>query len=328
MELEPACTEAGRRVQICSVCGGVIRTEEIEAVGHTLGEWAVEYPPTCTEEGMQHKYCIKCGAYQFSMYPPATGHDEEWVIITLATCTETGEKELICGLCGEVLQTEEIPAAGHDGDQWKITKPATGKHTYGAWKVTRAATALANGIKTRACTKCGHKETATIAKLKPTITVNVKTLPMKVGQTSTAVKVSGLAKGDYVKSWKSSNTAIVKADSKGKLTAQKKTGTATITITLASKKTATVKVTVQKGTVRTTSVSVMPKSFTLQKGKSKKLTWVIYPLTSQEKVTFTTSNKKVATVSSTGNVTAKGKGTAKITVKSGSKKAVVTVTVK
>ena len=44
-----------------------------------------------------------------------------------------------------------------------------------------------------------------------------------------------------MKSWKSSNTAIVKVDKKGVITAQKKTGTAYITVTLASKKTAKLK---------------------------------------------------------------------------------------
>jgi len=55
---------------------------------------------------------------------------------------------------------------------------------------------------------------------------------------------------------------------------------------------------------------------------------VISPLTSVEKVTYKTSNKKVATVSSRGVITAKKKGTAKITVKSGKKTYTVTVKVK
>ncbi|MFR7388606.1 MAG: Ig-like domain-containing protein [Blautia faecis] len=38
-----------------------------------------------------------------------------------------------------------------------------------------------------------------------------------------------------------------------------------------------------------------------------------------QKVTYTTSNKKVATVTAKGVITAKKKGTATITVKSGSK---------
>ena len=45
-------------------------------------------------------------------------------------------------------------------------------------------------------------------------------------------------------------------------------------------------------------------------------------------LTFTSSNKKVAAVTSKGKITAKKPGKAKITVKSGKKKVVITVTVK
>jgi len=55
---------------------------------------------------------------------------------------------------------------------------------------------------------------------------------------------------------------------------------------------------------------------------------VISPLTSTDKVTYATSNKNIATVSSAGIITAKKKGTAKITVRSGKKSYVIKVTVK
>ena len=49
--------------------------------------------------------------------------------------------------------------------------------------------------------------------------------------------------------------------------------------------------------------------------RNKKLTLkpVISPITSQEKVTYSSSNKKIATVSSSGVITGKKKGTAYIT---------------
>ena len=47
---------------------------------------------------------------------------------------------------------------------------------------------------------------------------------------------------------------------------------------------------------------------------------ILTPITTQQKVTYKTSNKKVCTVSKKGLLTAKKKGTAKITVQSGSKK--------
>ena len=54
----------------------------------------------------------------------------------------------------------------------------------------------------------------------------------------------------------------------------------------------------------------------------------VTPLTSLQKVTYTSSNKKVATVTSKGVIRAKKKGTAVITVKSGSRTVKCKVTVK
>ena len=54
----------------------------------------------------------------------------------------------------------------------------------------------------------------------------------------------------------------------------------------------------------------------------------LLPAGSEAKVTFKTSNKKVATVDAKGKVTAKGKGTAVITVKAGSVQAQCKITVK
>lgn len=75
-------------------------------------------------------------------------------------------------------------------------------------------------------------------------------------------------------------------------------------------------------------VTVAERSKVLKKGKSYKIKALISPLTSQEKVTYSTSNKKVATVSKTGKVVAKKKGKVVITVKSGKKNAKVKITVK
>ncbi len=67
---------------------------------------------------------------------------------------------------------------------------------------------------------------------------------------------------------------------------------------------------------------------TLKKGKSYKLKAELKPLTAGEKVTYRTSNKKIASVSSKGKIKAVKKGTATITIASGSKKVTCKVTVK
>jgi uncharacterized protein YjdB len=157
---------------------------------------------------------------------------------------------------------------------------------------------------------------------------------MKVKQSTTKFVVSGMANGDYLASVTSSNTKVLKvsgvsANGTFKLSAQKKTGKSTLTIRLASGETRTVKVTVQKAAVKTTKITGVAKTLTLTKGQSLKLAPILAPVTSQDKISYSTSNKKVVTVSAKGGVIkAKKAGKAKITVKAGNKKVTCTVTVK
>ncbi len=235
----------------------------------------------------------------------------EWTVTKAATCTEAGERQRTCS-CGDV-ETETIAATGH---------------SFGAWTTQTEATALAEGVQVHTCSACGATETQSIAKLTPTITVNATSIKLKVKQSTRKLVVSGLANGDYVTSWSSSNKKIVTVNSKGKITAKNKTGSATITITLASGLTQKIKVKVQKKAVKTTKITGVASKITLSKGKSVTLTPVLLPIASVQKITYSSSNKKVATVSSKGKITAKKKGTATITIKSGTKKFKCKVTVK
>ena len=85
----------------------------------------------------------------------------------------------------------------------------------------------------------------------------------------------------------------------------------------------------QQTIVKTTQkITLNRKKLTLKKGKSFKLKVTITPKDSQNKIFYKTSNKKIVTVSKNGKIKAKKKGTAKITVISGKKKAVCKVKVK
>ena len=67
---------------------------------------------------------------------------------------------------------------------------------------------------------------------------------------------------------------------------------------------------------------------TIAKGKKVKLKVTVSPVKASQKVTYKSSNKKIASVSLKGVVTAKKKGTAKITVKTtNGKKKVIKVKV-
>ena len=251
-------------------------------------------------------------------------HSHSWItknVIKKATCTAAGSKVENCASC-DAMQTVSIPVKGHT-----VVKDAA-----------VAPTVFADG-KTEGshCSVCGTvlEKQNTIAKVPGTIYLTASSLKMKTGQSTTAFKATGFSEGDYVTAVTSNKPRTVKVTNVNKngtfkLTAGKKKGSAVVTVTLASKKTASFKVTVQKAAVKTTKITTTTKSLTLAKGATyKKLasSIAVTPVTSKEKVTYSSSNKKVATVSSKGVIKAKKAGTAKITVKSGSKKVVVTVKV-
>ena len=233
--------------------------------------------------------------------------------IKAATYKTTGLMRYTCQVCG-YEKTETIPVIAH-----------THKYT---WKTTAKATVFRPAKQEGTCSLCGKKQTRNYgSKLKAAIKLNVSSLTLRRKQTTTKVKVS-MAYGDSIKSWASSNKKIVTVDKNGKIKAGTKTGTAKITVTLKSGKKATLKVKVQTAKVKTTKISGLKKKLTIKKGKSVTLKPVVSPITSQEKVTYRSSNKKIATVSSKGVVKGRRKGTVTITVKSGKVTKKIKITVK
>ena len=244
----------------------------------------------------------------------------EWKVIEQIpeTCTTDGKVVRKCNVHGET-STELLSAPGHDWSRWKVTKNAT---------------VLTEGVQQRSCSVCGKTETASVAKLPATIALNVKgKIPLKVKQSFT-VKVT-MGAGDRVVSWKTSNKKVVSVKN-GRIKGLKAGKSATITVKLASGKKARFKVKVQKPAVATKSIKVtntatgknQGKKATLKRGQSLKLKAALTPVTSLQKVTWSTSNKKIVTVSKSGVIKAKKKGKATITVKSGNKKYNIRITVK
>ena len=161
-----------------------------------------------------------------------------------------------------------------------------------------------------------------------TVILNVSALVLQKGKSTTAVKAM-LTKGDSIEKWESSNTKVATVTQKGKIKA-KKAGKAVITVTTKRGAAASVEVKVQKAKVKTaklTLTNVKKHKLTLKKGKTFKIKTELTPLTSQEKITFQSLDKKVAKVSKTGKVKAVKAGKTVIMVKSGTKKIKVKVTV-
>lgn len=164
---------------------------------------------------------------------------------------------------------------------------------------------------------------------KPYVKLNVSTITLQVKKSTSVVKIkSKYPTNDKVRSYKSSNTKVATVDKKGKVTANK-TGKSTITVTMKSGAKAKYTVKVQKGKVTTKSLKLNKGKCTLKKGKTLTIKVTRDPITATEKITYSSSNKKVATVDKNGKITAKKKGKSTITVKtSNGKKATCKVTVK
>ena len=167
--------------------------------------------------------------------------------------------------------------------------------------------------------KCGSKSA--------TFTVTVKNPSVKLSKVSVTLYTKGSTKTTLKATlnglsgkvtYKSSNTKVATVSSKGVVTA-KKAGKATITATCGKYK-ATCKV-----TVKNPSVKLAKTSATI---KVKKTVTIKATATPSGKITYKTSNKKVATVSSKGVVKGVKKGTATITVSCNGATAKFKVTVK
>ena len=354
---EATCKEEGSKTYTCSICGDT-KTEVIPKKDHTWDEGKVTKKATCTEDGLKVYTCKSCGETKEEALK-ATGHQHtELRNEKKATCTEEGYTgDTYCTDCGELIKkgsatekanhnwevtSEEKATCEKDGSKTytcadcKETKtetiPATG-HKFGDWQTVTTQSVFTGGVQKRICSICGKEETRNVGnQLKATIKTNASSLKLKRKQATKKFVVSGLAAGDSVKSWTSSNQKIVKVfgSRNGACTikAGNKTGKAKITITLASGLKKTINVTVQKNAVACTAIKNVSKKLTLNRKKSYQLRPVINPITCTSKAKYKTSNKKIVKVTSRGKITAVKKGKAKIVVMVGKKKFVCTVTVR
>ena len=207
----------------------------------------------------------------------------------------------------------------------KVTTNLTGTVT---WKSsnTKVATVNSKGVVTAktagkatiTATLNGKTATYKLTVKNPSIAAkaSASTIYTK-GQTSTKITVTKYGVTGIAK-FTSSNKSIATVDSKGVVKA-KKAGTVKITAQVGSyKKVVTIK-------VRNASLKLAKTAATVKKGKTTTIKVSAVPT---GKVTYTSSNKKVATVTSKGVVKGVKKGTATITVKCNGMTAKFKVTVK
>lgn len=271
---------------------------DVDTVHEHSGESKVVKHATCTEPGKKITVCSLCGE-SYTEEIPATGHT---IVIDPAvevTCEEAGKTEgSHCSVCGEVIKAQEVISA-------------TG-HSWGEWKVIDESTSSKEVVRQRVCKVCGMHDDEMIPKLSPAPTptvdpINPSTVTITKGKTT-------ILKPDS--SWKnvkysSSNKKVATVDKKGKVKAAA-AGIAKITVKSGSES-IVYTITVPG----TTAIKGIKSSVSIKKGKRYTLKPKLSYTEKADKVTYKSSNKKIATVSKKGVIKGKKKGTATITIKSG-----------
>ena len=163
------------------------------------------------------------------------------------------------------------------------------------------------------------------------ITVSPTSKTIKVGESfNITPTVTPASATDKVVTWSSSNNAIASVDTTGKVTGLS-TGTATITATTHDGGlTATCTVTVSNTTINVTGITLDTTAKTMGVGETYNLKPTITPSNATDKsVEWFSGNPAVASVDTTGKVTAKAIGVAVITATThdGGYKATCTITV-
>ena len=164
------------------------------------------------------------------------------------------------------------------------------------------------------------KATCTVTVNPPAAPIEVESISLKA---STTIYIGGTetlsvtytpddANTGKAITWTSSNESVAKVDANGKVTAVS-AGTATITATSEKGKTAICTVTVQA--VAVTGVTLDKNSLSIKETETATLTATVLPANAtNRKVTWSSDNTAVATVSASGVVTGVTVGTATITV--------------
>ena len=328
------CTEEGEKTFTCSICGDK-KTEKISATGHQHTEIRNKKEATCKEEGYSgDTWCKDCGKKILSGQAIAKTEDHSWnqgEITKEPTCKEEGEKTFTCSICGNT-KTEKVSTtdhqhmeirnqknptckeAGYSGDTYcadcgvKIssgkTIAKTKNHNWDGGVITTEPTCTERGEKTFTCTICGN-----------TNTKKVNATGHSYGAYKVVKEPTNKRKGLKSKTCSVCGKIVYEAMPKTNFSPTDSSETNPDQNPQTSQKT-------------TRKIKLNRRKLTLKKGKSFRLKVTLTPADSQDKITYKTSNKKIATVSKTGKIKAKKKGKVKITVISGKKKVVCTVKVK
>ena len=131
------------------------------APAHSFDDGVVTTQPTCQATGIKTYTCSACHATHTELVP-ATGHDYGDEIAEVpATCTKTGTAaHYQCASCGKLFVDDNGVKKEVTANELVIALVA---HSYDEGTVTTQPTCEKDGVKTFACTACGHTYTEKVA---------------------------------------------------------------------------------------------------------------------------------------------------------------------
>ena len=172
-EVPATCTTSGTKAHYeCANCHQLFVDAEGEktqvtvaeitlAPAHSFDDGVVTTQPTCQATGIKTYTCSACHATHTELVP-ATGHDYgDEIIEVLATCTTQGTAaHYQCVSCGKLFVDDNGVKKEVAANELVI---ALAPHAYDEGTVTTQPTCEKDGVKTFACTACGHTYTEKVA---------------------------------------------------------------------------------------------------------------------------------------------------------------------
>ncbi len=279
-------------------------TFTIDTANHTYGDWKVTKEATVWAAGEREHVCTVCGYKETEPVPKLTPTISANMTSVPVQAGKTTDKFCVTLANGDYIQKWE----SSDRKILTVSGKFNGTCTIRARKKGRAtitATA-ASGLQITALVKVqkGIVKTRAIAGLPSTVTV-------RKGQRVRLNPVLSPLTSQNPVTYKSSSTKIATVSRTGRIRGVAP-GRCKVTVTSGK---ASVKVTVTVTGVDAVAIRNVRTAYTLKKGRTRQLYPKLTPANATSRIRYKSSNKKVVTVSSTGKLTAKRKGTATVTVR-------------
>ena len=306
-----------------------IETNSIARSSSSTYEWDVVFAAgSNTGYNREGTISFSSGTQTESVVVLQKGTKGAFVPVKSVSCSPN-EKTLYRGERFQLTYTIDPKDASDQSVDWESSTPSVATVSGGIVEALSAGTTTIT-VTTR---DGGEKASCNITVIIPveSVALNENSVTIREGETYTLIAtVSPFDAEDKSVTWSSSNTMVASVSSSGVISA-KSVGNATITVkTNDGAKTATCQVTVKSKAIPVTGISLNKTTMSLAAGESESLYATITPSNATDKsVSWTSSNTEIATVSSSGYVTAKAVGSAVITATTtdGGKKATCSVTV-